>query len=202
MKAELGVDIGGTFTDVVCRLDDGSVRIAKIPTTRDDPSRAVLTALDLAHRDWAVESANITRFVHGTTVATNAVLERKGACIGLITTEGFRDVLEIGRQMRHQMYDLVLKPENPVLLAPRRFRKEVYERVDAHGNVLRALDERSVLQAIEELCSLGVRSIAVSLVFSFLNPTHEQRILELIRTIHPDLPVSLSSEVDPAFREY
>src|ERR1700722_5751096 len=138
MKGEIGVDIGGTFTDVVCRLEDGSVRIAKLPTTSGDPSRAVLAALDMVRRDWNVSPAEITRFVHGTTVATNAVLERKGARIGLITTEGFRDVLEIGRQMRHQMYDLVLKPETPVFLAPGRFRKEVTERVDARGKVLRA----------------------------------------------------------------
>src|SRR6202042_463621 len=104
-------------TDIVCRLDDGSVRIAKIPTTGEDPSHAVLAALHIAQRDWALSPANITRFVHGPTVATNAVLERKGARIGLITTEGFRDVLEIGRQMRHKMYELLLQPDNPVLLA-------------------------------------------------------------------------------------
>ena len=127
MRGEIGVDIGGTFTDVVCRLDDGTVRIAKLPTTSGDPSRAVLAALQMAEREWGLTPANITRFVHGTTVATNAVLERKGARIGLITTEGFRDVLEIGRQMRHQMYDLVLQPETPVFLAPGRFRKEVVE---------------------------------------------------------------------------
>ena len=125
MRGEIGVDIGGTFTDVVCRLEDGSVRIAKIPTTAGDPSRAVLVALDMARRDWGVGASEVSRFVHGTTVATNAVLERKGARIGLITTEGFRDVLEIGRQMRHQMYDLVLQPETPVFLAPGRYRKEV-----------------------------------------------------------------------------
>jgi N-methylhydantoinase A/oxoprolinase/acetone carboxylase beta subunit len=202
MRGEIGVDIGGTFTDVVCRLDDGSVRIAKIPTTSDDPSRAVLAALHMAHRDWAVSSAEITRFVHGTTVATNAVLERKGACIGLITTEGFRDVLEIGRQMRHQMYDLVLQPETPVFLAAADFRKEVAERVDAQGKVLRALDEATVTRAIEELAALGVQAIAVCLVFSFLDPTHERRIRDMIQTMHPALMVSLSSDVDPAFREY
>jgi N-methylhydantoinase A/oxoprolinase/acetone carboxylase beta subunit len=202
MKGEIGVDIGGTFTDVVCRLDDGSTRIAKIPTTSGDPSRAVLAALEMARREWNVSPAEITRFVHGTTVATNAVLERKGARIGLITTEGFRDVLEIGRQMRHQMYDLVLKPETPVFLAPGRYRKEVIERLDAQGNVLRALDEGSVTRAIEELAALDVRAIAVCLVFSFLDPTHERRIRDMILAAHPALLVSLSSDVDPAFREY
>jgi len=201
-KGEIGVDIGGTFTDVVCRLDDGTVRIAKLPTTSGDPSRAVLAALEMARAEWGVSPADITRFVHGTTVATNAVLERKGARIGLITTEGFKDVLEIGRQMRHQMYDLVLHPETPVFLAPGPFRKEVTERLDAQGNTLRPLDEASVIKAIEELVALDVRAIAVCLVFSFLDPTHERRIGELIQATHPDLMVSLSSEVDPAFREY
>jgi N-methylhydantoinase A/oxoprolinase/acetone carboxylase beta subunit len=202
MRGEIGVDIGGTFTDVVCRLDDGSVRIAKIPTTSGDPSRAVLAALEMARDRWGVAPAEITRFVHGTTVATNAVLERKGARIGLITTEGFRDVLEIGRQMRHQMYDLLLKPETPVFLAPGRFRKEVTERLDARGRTLRALDEATVTHAIEELAAAGVRAIAVCLVFSFLDPTHEQRIRDMIHAAHPTMMVSLSSEVDPAFREY
>lgn len=202
MNGEIGIDIGGTFTDVVCRLGDGSVRIAKIPTTRGDPSRAVLAALDMAARDWGVSPGEITRFVHGTTVATNAVLERKGARIGLITTDGFRDVLEIGRQMRHQMYDLILTPETPVFLAPGRFRKEVIERLDAQGNVLRPLDEASVTKAIEELTALHVQAIAVCLVFSFLDPTHERRVAEMIQTARPGMLVSLSSDVDPAFREY
>jgi N-methylhydantoinase A/oxoprolinase/acetone carboxylase beta subunit len=178
------------------------VLLAKLPTTSDDPSRAVLAALEMARRDWGVSAAEITRFVHGTTAATNAVLERKGARIGLITTEGFRDVLEIGRQMRHQMYDLVLKPETPVFLAPRHLRKEVTERLDAHGQVLRPLDEASVTRAIEELVAEDVEAIAVCLVFSFLDPTHERRIRDMILAAHPALMVSLSSDVDPAFREY
>ena len=202
MRGEIGVDIGGTFTDVVCRLDDGTVRIAKLPTTSDDPSRAVLAAMAMARRDWGVSAAEVSRFVHGTTVATNAVLERKGARIGLITTEGFRDVLEIGRQMRHQMYDLVLKPETPVFLAPAHLRREVSERLDAKGAVLRPLDEASVTRAIEELAAEDVDAIAVCLVFSFLDPTHERRIRDMIQAAHPALMVSLSSDVDPAFREY
>jgi N-methylhydantoinase A/oxoprolinase/acetone carboxylase beta subunit len=202
MKGEIGVDIGGTFTDVVCRRDDGTVWIAKIPTTSGDPSRAVLAALEIAHRAWHVPPAEITRFVHGTTVATNAVLERKGARIGLITTEGFRDVLEIGRQMRHQMYDLMLQPETPVFLAPRRLRKEVVERLDARGETLCPLDEASVARAVAELVEQDVRAIAVCLMFSFLDPTHERRIHEMILAAYPGMPVSLSSDVDPAFREY
>jgi N-methylhydantoinase A/oxoprolinase/acetone carboxylase beta subunit len=202
MRYEFGIDIGGTFTDIVCRGADGSLRIAKLATTRADPSRAVLAALDMARTDWGIDPAAITRFAHGTTTATNAVLERKGARVGLITTDGFRDVLEIGRQMRHQMYDLALKPETPVFLAPRRLRREVLERVDAQGGVVRPLDEASVRQAVADLLAQDVAAIAVCLIFSFLHPAHEERIRAIIAEMAPGLPVSLSSEVDPAFREY
>jgi N-methylhydantoinase A/oxoprolinase/acetone carboxylase beta subunit len=199
---EIGIDVGGTFTDIVCRSDDGSLRIAKLPTTRVDPSRAVLSALAMARDEWGIAPSAIRRFVHGTTVATNAVLERKGPRIGLITTEGFRDVLEIGRQMRHQMYDLALRPETPVFLAPRRYRKEVRERLDAQGHVLIPLDEESVQRAVGDLVVANVQAIAVCLLFSFLDPTHERRIRDVISAQYPALPVSLSADVDPAFREY
>ncbi|HTZ80548.1 MAG TPA: hydantoinase/oxoprolinase family protein, partial [Stellaceae bacterium] len=201
-RFEIGVDIGGTFTDVVCRAGDGSVRLTKIPTTRSNPSAGVRDAVMLMARDWAVPPSAIARFVHGTTVATNAVLEAKGARIGVIMTQGFKDVLEIGRQMRHAMYDLVLAPEAPVFLAPGARRKEVLERVTADGSVLVPLDEASVERAVKELVAEGVGAIAVSLLFSFLNPAHEKRVREIIRRLAPEVMVSLSSEVDPAFREY
>ena len=134
---EIGVDIGGTFTDVVCRDGTGAMRLVKIPTTRRNPSAGVKAAMDYMQREWRVSPDEIVRFVHGTTVATNAVIEAKGAKIGLLTTVGFKDVLEIGRQMRHKVYDLVLKPETPVFLAPGALRKEVRERVDGHGRCSR-----------------------------------------------------------------
>ena len=199
---EFGIDIGGTFTDVVCRASDGSITLAKVPTTRGDPSRAVLAALETARADWRVPTVAIRQFAHGTTVATNAVLERKGARIGLLATEGFRDVIEIGRQMRHQMYDLVLQPETPGFLAPGRRRREVRERVGATGEILAPLDEASVRDAVRALLAEDVQAIAVCLLFSFLNPRHERRIAEIIAEMRPGLPVSISSEVDPAFREY
>lgn len=199
---EFGIDIGGTFTDVVCRSSDGAVRLAKIPTTRGNPSLAVLAALQAARSDWGVDLTRIARFAHGTTAATNAVLERKGARIGLITTQGFKDVLEIGRQMRHQMYDLVLKPETPVFLAPGRFRKEVQERIGADGTTVTPLDEASVRTALAELRDQKVEALAVCLLFAFLDPAHERRIRDIARDMLPGVPVSLSSDVDPAFREY
>ena len=198
----IGVDIGGTFTDVVVRKAGAPTRIMKIPSTRKDPSIAVLQALERMEADWGLPPQQIARFVHGTTVATNAVLERKGARVGLITTEGFRDVLEIGRQMRHQMYDLALDPETPTFLAPGRFRREVHERVSATGEVLQPLDEAAVAAAADELVAAGARAIAVVFLFSFLNDAHERRAREIISARHPDVFVSISCEVDPAFREY
>jgi N-methylhydantoinase A/oxoprolinase/acetone carboxylase beta subunit len=117
---EIGVDIGGTFTDVVCRRPGGPLHVMKVPTSRADPSISVLASLEALRTKHGVSPNELARFAHGTTVATNAVLERKGAKIGLITTKGFRDVLEIGRQSRRQMYDVVLRPQTPVFLAPGR----------------------------------------------------------------------------------
>ena len=198
----IGVDIGGTFTDVVVRRPGSPSRIMKIPTTRSDPSIAVLEALKRMQAEWGLAPQDVLRFVHGTTVATNAVLERKGAKVGVITTEGFRDVLEIGRQMRHQMYQLALDPETPTFLAPGRMRHEVPERISATGEVLKPLDEAAVAEAADALVAAGARAIAVVFLFSFLDDTHERRAREIILTRHPDVFVSLSSEVDPAFREY
>jgi N-methylhydantoinase A len=198
----IGVDIGGTFTDVVIRRPGAPTRIMKVPTTRGDPSVAVLAALAQMETDWDLPAAQVRRFAHGTTVATNAVLERKGACVGLITTRGFRDVLEIGRQMRHQMYDLALDPETPTFLAPGRFRREVDERIGPKGEVLVPLDEEGLARAADELIAAGAQTIAVVFLFSFLNDAHERRAREIIAARHPDVFVSLSCEVDPAFREY
>jgi N-methylhydantoinase A len=198
----IGVDVGGTFTDVVMRRAGQPTRILKTPSTRADPSIAVLGALKQMETDWGLPASQVRRFVHGTTVATNAVLERKGACVGLITTRGFRDVLEIGRQMRHQMYDLALDPETPTFLAPGRFRREVSERVGPKGEVLAPLDEEGVARAADELIAAGAQAIAIVFLFSFLNDAHERRARAIVGTRHPGIPVSLSCEVDPAFREY
>lgn len=198
---DIGVDIGGTFTDIVCR-QDGSVHTLKIPTSRGDPSAAVLAALTQLRRTFDVAPASIARFLHGTTIATNAVLERKGARIGLIASRGFRDVLEIGFQLRQDLYRVILEPGAPVFLAPGELRREVPEQVSAQGDVLVPLDEDAVRRAADELAALDVQAIAVCFLFSFLHPAHEQRTRALIQAAHPGMMVSLSSEVDPAFREY
>ncbi len=199
---EIGVDIGGTFTDVVCRRPGRELHIMKVPTSRADPSVSVLAAFEALHERHDVSPASLRRFAHGTTVATNAVLERRGAKIGLITTQGFRDVIEIGRQSRRQMYDVVLRPQTPNFLAPGRMRKEVAERISAKGEVVTPLDEEQLRRATDDLLNQGAEAIAIVFLFSFANPAHERRAVELIRQWHPYLMVSASHEVDPAFREY
>ncbi|MCP5157466.1 MAG: hydantoinase/oxoprolinase family protein [Ectothiorhodospiraceae bacterium] len=198
----IGVDVGGTFTDVVCAIPGQGHRVLKVPSTPGDSSRGVMDGVAAVLAQAEVDAARIERFAHGTTVATNAVLERKGARIGLITTEGFRDVLEIGRQMRSQMYNVRLDPETPVFLAPGRMRRTVRERIGSKGEVLVPLDEASVVEAVDGLVADGAQSIAVALLFSFLDGSHEERVRDIVRERHPGLDVSLSCEVDPAFREY
>ena len=200
--AEIGVDVGGTFTDVVCRRSGLAPIIFKVPTTRDDPSVGVLYSLDRLKKDYHVGAKDVVRFVHGTTVATNAVIERKGAKVGLLTTEGFRDILEMGRQIRSAVYSTILEPETPTFLAPGARRKGVAERIAADGSILVPLDEDGVRRAAAELVEDGVTAIAICFLFSFLNPAHERRARDVVSEHFPDLDISISSEVDPAFREY
>jgi N-methylhydantoinase A/oxoprolinase/acetone carboxylase beta subunit len=202
LATDIGVDIGGTFTDIVCRRGGQPLRTLKIPSTRGDPSQAVLNAITRLERDLQVNAGDIARFLHGTTIATNVVLERKGARLGILASEGFRDILEIGYQLRQDLHRIMLEPVTPGFLAPRARRKEVREQVSAEGKVIIPLDEASVRQAAAELVADGVEAIAVCYLFAFLYPEHEQRTRELIEAAHPDITVSLSSEVDPTFREY
>ncbi|RWP56305.1 MAG: hydantoinase/oxoprolinase family protein [Mesorhizobium sp.] len=198
----IGIDVGGTFTDVVCYGPGNAIRVVKIPTTKADPSRAILSAVDFARENWDVPAEAIKRFMHGTTTATNAVLERKGARTGLLVTKGFRDILEIGRQLREDMYSVILHPETPVFLASRGLRLEVDERLDAAGKMVTPLDPQSVIDAAERLVAAGVEAIGICFLFSFLDPTHEIEARRIIGERHPHLAVSISSEVDPLFREY
>ena len=201
-KVSIGIDIGGTFTDVVAIDDNGRLRIAKVPSTRSDPSAAVRTVLHKLLPEWQIDPADVVRFAHGTTVATNAVLERKGARLGLLTTEGFTDVIEIGRQNRTQIYDLILKPETPVFLAPGARRRGVVEAIGLAGEVVTPLDRASLEKSVDELVAEGVEAIAICFLFSFVNGAHERQAAEYIKQRHPHLIVSISSEVDSTFREY
>ena len=193
-RARLGVDVGGTFTDLVAVVD-GDVRSAKVPSTSRDQAEGVLRAL----RDPGLENLDVGAFAHGTTVAANALLERRGAKTALVTTEGFRDVLEIARQNRPSLYDL--RKDRPPALVPRELRFTVRERMGPDG-VLTPLDEASVSAALAGLRDANVDAVAVCLLFAFLHPEHERRLGELLRAELPGVQVSLSSEVLPEFREY
>ena len=188
----VGVDVGGTFTDLVV-VEDGRISVGKILSTPNDPSRGVLEGLAF------VGVASAAAIVHGSTVATNAILERKGARTALITTAGFRDVLEIGRQDRPELY--AVEPQRAEPLVPRALRREAKERVDYTGKVVRALDEAGIRETIRFLKRRGVESCAVVLLFSFLNPAHERRIGQILNAEGFE-HVSLSSEIIPEFREY
>ncbi len=199
---QIGVDIGGTFTDIVALGDDGRLTLGKVPTTPKDLLHSVAEAVRRVLAEAQAPAAGVRRFIHGTTVGTNAVLEQRGAVTGLLATAGFEDVLELGRQKRSRMYDLDMDPETPAFLAPRRRRVGIRERLDARGRVLEPLDEAQVRAEVARLRAEGVEALAVCYLFAFLDPTHERRTRELIHEVAPGMAVSLSSEVDPTFREY
>jgi N-methylhydantoinase A len=199
----LTVDTGGTFSDFVL-LDEqtGAYRILKVPSTPDDPGRAVLNGLDLLERD-GVASSDITFFSHGTTVATNALLEERGARVGLVVTEGFRGIYETMEQSRpygRAIFDLSY--DKPRLLAPERRTGEVRERVRATGEISVPLDESSITAIIEMLEAEEVESVAVCLLFAFMNPTHERQVKQALQKVHPEWWVSTSSDLLPQIREY
>ncbi len=196
-----GVDIGGTFTDVILVDDDsGSLRIGKVLTTPQDPSLAAEMGLAEMLASPDVRAEDLANVVHGTTLVTNAIIERKGAKTGLLTTRGFRDALEIRRESRYDLYDLFLELPKP--LVPRHLRLEVDERVLADGSVAVPLDREQAREAILELKAQGVEAVAVCLLHSYRNPAHERELGALIRELAPELAVSLSSEVVPEIREY
>ncbi len=199
---QIGVDIGGTFTDIVALDGEGRLALAKVPSTPKDLLDGIGAAVGKVLALAGAPPGDVERFIHGTTVATNAVLEKKGAVTAILTTEGFEDVLEMGRQKRSRMYDLEMDPETPSFLAPGRRRVGIRERLDARGATLVPLDEGQVRAAVQTLRAQGVQAIAVCYLFSFVNPAHEQRTRELCAEIAPEISVSLSSEVDPTFREY
>lgn len=199
----IGIDVGGTFTDVVLIDDDtGRIHYTKTLTTPANRAVGVINGLDKILQQAGAGAGQIDYLVHGTTTGTNALIERKGGRTGLITTDGFRDVLEIARIERPDagLYDIFV--DLPPPLVPRYLRVEVQERIGADGQVVRPLDEASARRAINYLKDKQVEAIAVCLIFGFRNPAHERRIRELCRELFPEAFVSLSSEISPEFREY
>src|SRR5436190_3485957 len=199
---QIGVDIGGTFTDIVALDREGRLTLTKVPSTPKDLLEGVHAAVRSILSITGAEPGDIEHFIHGTTVATNAILEQRGAVTAVLTTAGFEDVLELGRMKRSRMYDLAMDPETPTFLAPRRRRVGIRERLDAKGRVLVPLNETDVRTAALGLRAQGVQAIAVCYLFSFVNPAHERRTREIIAELAPEISVSLSSDVDPTFREY
>jgi N-methylhydantoinase A len=201
MSWRIGVDIGGTFTDVAV-VDDTSGRIgaAKTLTTPRDFVAGVLEALGSAMKAYGIAAGEVGLLCHATTVVTNALLEEKGARAGLVATRGFRDVLELRRSSRRDLYDLFQDP--PATLMPRRRRFEITERIGADGSIVTPLAETEIDGLISELKEARVQAIAVSLLFSFLNPAHEQKLGQRLRAAFPGIPVYLSSEVLPEIREF
>ncbi len=199
METRIGIDIGGTFTDLVFMGSEGRVVRAKVLSTPDDYSEGIAQGLASAAQE-GLEIGSVSRILHGTTVATNALLEGKGARVALLTTRGFRDVLEIRRLRMPVLYDIRWRKPEP--LVPRRLRFEIDERVDSNGNVERALDEAAARAVIERMLAQEVDAIAICLVNAYANGVHEARLRALIRERNADIPVTLSSELLPEIREY
>jgi N-methylhydantoinase A len=194
----MAVDIGGTFTDIV--LDRGSERLTRKVLTTHRPEEGVLDGARLVLGDAGLHFSDIDVFIHGTTLATNAIIERRGARTALIATDGFRDTLDIATESRYDQYDLTI--EKPQPLVPRSLRFTVPERVDVHGTVRLALDEAAVSAQIAALKDNGIEAVAICFMHSYVNPAHEQRTANILRDAMPGLSITLSSEVCPEIREY
>lgn len=196
----VGIDIGGTFTDLSVLDPDGIVGVGKTLTTPGAPAAAVASVLAETLEVHGLKASDVQSVVHGTTLVTNALIERRGAKTALLTTEGFRDVIEMGREHRYELYDLNL--EHPKPLVPRYLRLGVRERVLGDGSIDTSLDVEQVQRTTLELVDAGVEAVAVCFLHSHINDEHEVRAREAIRAVAPELRVALSSEINPEIREY
>lgn len=197
----IGVDVGGTFTDFFA-FDDTSDRIVlhKVPSTPSNPADAVISGLRELGSRHGIDLSEITRLSHGTTVATNSLIQRRGGKVALVVTEGFRDLIEIGRQIRPHVFSL--QEDYPAPLVPRELRFEAGERITADGSTLRSLEPDTLAALVQKVGGSKPDACAVCLLFSFLNPKHESMIRDALRAAYPDMYLSISSEVQPEFREY
>lgn len=197
----LAVDIGGTFTDIVLfDTDSNHIAVGKVLTTYPDPSQAVLSGVTQLLNDHHIDPASVRQVIHGTTLVTNTLIERKGARTALIATEGFRDALEIGNEGRYDIYDLGLVKPPP--LVERRLRFGIAERMEANGEVLHPLDVNVVTELCKTLNAEGIESVAICLLHAFTNPRHELDVYEIVRDEMPNASISISHQVSPAMREY
>ena len=196
----IGVDVGGTFTDIALETLDGRLETCKVPTTPRAPERGVMNGVALALERAGVGAAEVTGVIHGTTLATNALIERKGAVTALLCTEGFRDTLRLAYENRYDQYDIWLDKPEP--LVPRHLTFPVVERMDVRGAALRPLDERCVADVARGLVEEGVEAVAIGFLHAYANPAHERRVRDLLRAELPGLAITLSSDVCPEVREY
>ncbi|MDX3907598.1 MAG: hydantoinase/oxoprolinase family protein [Pigmentiphaga sp.] len=199
---DIGIDVGGTFVDVAAVGPDGSVHASKHSRRSGDPAQAVLQALDEVAQALAFGPSQVGRLLHGTTIATNILLERSAAPIGVIVTRGFADVLTLGRQNRRDLYAAWVPCQTPVALMPEALRFEIGGRIDARGQECEPVDRADIRDALEALRTAGVRSAAVCLLFSHCNPVHERQVRAWCEEMAPEIGISLSSEVDPRAREF
>ena len=197
----IGVDVGGTFTDFFA-FDDTTDRIVlhKVPSTPANPALAVISGLREFSARHGIDLATITRLSHGTTVATNALIQRRGGKVALVVTAGFRDLIEIGRQIRPKVFDL--QADYPAPLVPRELRFEAAERITADGSTVRALEPQALDALVKQIGAAKPDACAVCLLFSFMNPAHETQTRKIIHEEFPGVAVSLSSEVLPRIREW
>src|SRR5438034_5086913 len=203
MAHRLGVDVGGTFTDLLLVHDEtGNLHRVKTPSTPSDPAQGVLVGVRRICDESGVPPEELRYVMHGTTVATNALLESKGARVGLITTKGFKQILHLARSQTPGPlagWIIMIKPDPPAALEDTR---EANERMSAQGEVVEPVDRTQVEGIVRELIDSGVESLTVSLINSYTNPAHEREIRNIIHALHPGFPVTISSDVLPEFREY
>jgi N-methylhydantoinase A len=196
----VGVDVGGTFTDLVLITQEGRIASRKVLSTNGNYAEAIFAGIRDVLGETGIAGDGVTELIHATTIATNAIIERRGARTGLITTEGFRDLLEIGRLRLMRPYDM--DQERPAPLVRRRWRYEVAERLDHRGAVIHALDRGSVERAVASIAAERLESVAVCLIHAYANPAHEHAVAALIRKRLPEVYLTLSSEVLPEIREF
>ncbi|WP_108645266.1 hydantoinase/oxoprolinase family protein [Polynucleobacter rarus] len=201
MNWSIGIDIGGTFTDIVaCHLPSQKVESLKVLTTNSNPIVGVTNGLNQLITNKKITPEEIFRIVHATTLFTNALIERKGACTGLITNQGFKDIIEIGNERKYDLYDLAIS--RPDTLVPRNLRGEISGRIDARGFEIEKINEAQALSEVERLIHLGVESIAICLLHSYANSMHEETLVKVIKDKYPNLALTISSEISPIIREF
>ena len=200
MSIRIGADVGGTFTDIVIEVADGSYSSTKVLTTHDAPEVGILDGIGRIAAQENIDLRDVTQIIHGTTLATNALIERRGAKTALVTTDGFRDVIETRTESRFEQYDLNIVLPTPLI--QRADRHVISERLNARGEILVPFDENGARSLVEHIGTEGYQSVAVGFIPSYVNPTNELRFRELLLAELPDIAVSISSEVSPQMREY